>query len=63
MEIDFFSGVLLTKLVLKHMLSQGGGHIAVTSSIAGKFGFHMRSAYSAAKHAIQGFYESLGIEL
>ena len=39
-----------------------GGHIIVISSIAGKFGFYLRSAYSASKHALQGFYESLLLE-
>ena len=34
----------------------------VISSIAGKFGFFLRSAYSASKHALHGFYESLMLE-
>jgi len=63
MEINFFGGVALTKAVLPVMLEQGSGHIAVTSSIAGKFGFPLRSAYSASKHAIHGFYESLEAEV
>jgi short-subunit dehydrogenase len=44
------------------MIQNGGGHIAVTSSIVGKFGFPLRSAYSASKHALYGFYESLRLE-
>jgi dehydrogenase/reductase SDR family member 7B len=63
MEIDYFSNVILTKSVLPHMLKNKEGHILVTSSIAGVFGFRLRSSYSAAKHAIYGFYESLRIEL
>lgn len=59
MEIDYFSGVILTKAVLPGMLQRGFGHIGVTSTISGKFGFPMRSAYAAAKHALFGFYESL----
>jgi dehydrogenase/reductase SDR family member 7B len=62
MEIDFFSGVVLTKCVLPSMVKQGNGWIASVSSITGKFGFPLRSAYSAAKHAMVGFYESLGTE-
>lgn len=62
MEIDYFGTVILTKLVLPHMISQGGGHILCTSSLAGVFGFPLRSAYSAAKHALHGFFESLRIE-
>jgi short-subunit dehydrogenase len=62
MEINFFSGVILTKCVLPSMLANSSGHIVAVSSITGKFGFPLRSAYSASKHAIYGFYESLGAE-
>jgi short-subunit dehydrogenase len=41
------------------MIERGEGYFGVTSTIAGKFGFPLRSAYSAAKHALFGFYESL----
>ncbi len=63
MNINFFGAVILTKAVLPSMMEQGEGYIAVTSSITGKFGFPLRSAYSASKHAAQGFFETLGIEL
>ena len=33
------------------------------SSIAGKFGFFLRSSYSASKHALFGFFESLLLEV
>jgi len=59
MEIDYFAGVILSKAVLPGMIERGEGYFGVTSTIAGKFGFPMRSAYSAAKHALFGFYESL----
>ncbi len=62
MEINYFSGVILTKCVMPSMLARGSGHIVAVSSITGKFGFPLRSAYSASKHAIYGFYESLGAE-
>mgnify|MGYP000139934918 CR=1 FL=1 len=62
MEIDYFSGVILTKALLPGMIENGYGHIGVTSSITGKFGFPRRSAYSAAKHALFGFYKSLWAE-
>ena len=61
-EVNFFGTVALTKLVLPQMISSGGGHIAVTSSIVGKFGFPYRSAYSASKHALHGFFDSLRAE-
>ena len=62
MEIDYFSGVILTKSLLPSMIEQGYGHIGVTSSISGKFGWPQRSAYAAAKHALFGFYKSLWAE-
>lgn len=62
MEIDYFSGVILTKALLPAMISNGYGHIGVTSTISGKFGFPLRSAYSAAKHALFGFYKSVWAE-
>jgi dehydrogenase/reductase SDR family member 7B len=61
-EINFFGTVALTKAVLPGMIESGGGQIAVTSSIVGKFGFPYRSAYSASKHALHGFFESLRAE-
>lgn len=63
MEINYFGTVALTKEVLPHMLKAGGGHFAVVTSVVGKFGFGVRSAYSASKHALHGFFESLYIEL
>ncbi|MHC1704762.1 MAG: SDR family NAD(P)-dependent oxidoreductase [Tenuifilaceae bacterium] len=63
MEIDYFSYVILTKALLPSMIEKKEGFIAATSSLSGKFGFHYRSSYSAAKHAIQGYFETLRIEL
>lgn len=63
MEVDYFSGVILTKKLLPSMVCKGSGHIVAISSIVGLFGFPLRSAYSAAKHAMHGFYESLWAEL
>jgi short-subunit dehydrogenase len=62
MEINYFSGVIITKKLLPVMLSQGNGHIIAISSLTGKFGLPYRSAYSASKHALQGFYETLRTE-
>ncbi len=62
-EINYFGAIALTKSVLPHMISNGGGTIAVISSIAGKFGFPLRSAYSASKHALHGFFETVRAEL
>ena len=40
----------------------GGGSIINLSSIAGRFGFPMRTPYSAAKWAVVGFTQSLAAE-
>lgn len=58
-NINYFGTIALTKLVLADMITKGGGHIAATSSIVGKFGFPYRSSYSASKQALHGFFESL----
>ena len=63
MEIDFFSGVIITKALLPGMLENGFGHIVSISSLSGCFGFPLRSGYAAAKHAMYGFYETLHAEL
>lgn len=61
MEVNFFGAVGLTKALLPH-LRQSKGQIIVISSISGKFGFFLRSAYAASKHALHGFFESLALE-
>lgn len=63
MEVNFFGTVALTKAVLPGMLDRRSGMIIVISSISGKFGFYLRSAYAASKHALHGFFESLRMEV
>jgi dehydrogenase/reductase SDR family member 7B len=63
MEVNFFGSVHLTKAVLPMMVDANQGSIVAMSSAAGKFGFPLRSYYSASKHALHGFYESLSLEL
>ena len=62
MEVNFFGNIAMTKALLPIFRKQKSGQILVISSIAGKFGFHLRSAYSASKHALFGYYESLVME-
>ncbi|MFO7658614.1 MAG: SDR family oxidoreductase [Bacteroidales bacterium] len=62
-EINFFGAVTLTKALLPYMIASGGGQIAVMSSVVGKFGFPLRSAYAASKHALHGFFDTLRSEL
>ncbi len=62
MEVNYFGTVALTKAILPFLQKQTESHIAVNSSLAGKFGFYERSAYSASKFALQGFFETLRLE-
>ncbi len=62
MDVNYFAPVLISKHALPKLIGQGGGTIAVTTSISGKFGFPLRSAYSASKHALYGFFETLHAE-
>ncbi len=61
-EINYFGTIAVTKAVLPYMIRQKSGHIAATSSISGRFGFPLRSAYSASKQALHGFFETLYLE-
>ena len=63
MEIDFFGHVVLTKQILPLFVNQNRGNIIVMSSVVGKFGFPLRTAYASAKHALHGFFEGLRSEL
>lgn len=62
-DVDFIGTVALTKAALPYMIKNGGGQIAVVSSVMGIFGAPMRSGYAAAKHALHGFFDSLRAEL
>ncbi|UCG27262.1 MAG: SDR family NAD(P)-dependent oxidoreductase [Bacteroidales bacterium] len=62
MEINYFGTIAFTKAVLPYMIKQGFGHIVATTSLVGTFGFPLRSAYSASKHALHGFFETLRSE-
>ena len=44
------------------MIIKGGGTVAVTSSISGKFGFPLRSAYASSKFALYGYFETIHAE-
>ena len=62
MEVNYFAPVSIAKAVLAPMVGRGGGHIAVTTSIAGRFGFPLRCGYSSSKFALYGFFETLQAE-
>ena len=62
-ETNFFGAVAMTKAVLPIMRRQQAGHIIQISSIAGVHGSFSVSSYSASKHALEGWSESLRMEV
>ena len=62
MEVNFFGTVALTKAVLPWFREQGAGRFVVITSLVGELPTPLRSAYSASKHALHGFFESLRAE-
>ena len=62
MDINFWGAVVLTQSILPGMISRNSGHIVIISSLVGKFGTKFRSAYSASKHALHGYFDSLRTE-
>lgn len=63
MDTNFLGTIALTRPVLKRMLLRNSGQIAVVSSMLGLYGIQTRAAYSASKHALRGYFESLRNEL
>jgi NAD(P)-dependent dehydrogenase (short-subunit alcohol dehydrogenase family) len=62
-ETNFFGVVELTRKVLPAMREQGAGTIINISSIGGLMGLPFQGYYSAAKFAIEGFSETLRMEV
>lgn len=62
-ETNFFGAVAMTKAVLPTMRRQHAGHIIQVSSIGGLQGSLTVSSYAASKHALEGWSESLRLEL
>lgn len=63
MNVNFWGTVTLSKAVIRNMINHGGGKIVCISSLVGKFGTRFRSAYSASKHALHGYFDSLRSEV
>lgn len=62
MQVNFFGSVYCTFHALPHLIESRGRVVAV-SSLAGLTGVPTRTGYSASKHAMAGFFDSLRIEL
>lgn len=63
MEVNYFGTVALTKALLPSMLARHAGHVVVISSVMGYVGTPGRSTYSASKHALHGYFDSLRAEI
>lgn len=62
MKINYLGAVYCTRFAYKSILARKGLFVAI-SSLTGKTGVPTRSAYAASKHAMQGFYDSLRVEI
>jgi NAD(P)-dependent dehydrogenase (short-subunit alcohol dehydrogenase family) len=62
-DTNFFGHVAVTKEVIPFMRAQKSGHIIMVTSVAGRVGQPVVSSYSASKFALEGWSESLRIEL
>jgi NAD(P)-dependent dehydrogenase (short-subunit alcohol dehydrogenase family) len=62
-ETNFFGAVAMTKAALPTMRQQHSGHVIQVSSISGLHGSVTVSSYSASKHALEGWSESLRLEV
>ena len=62
-EVNFFGVVRMCGAVLPGMIAAKQGLIVNISSLAGLFGLPYQSMYSASKYAIEGYSQSLRMEL
>ena len=60
--IDLNGMFYVTRKAMPLIKAAGGGSIINLSSIAGRFGFALRTPYSAAKWAVVGFTQRLAVE-
>jgi dehydrogenase/reductase SDR family member 7B len=61
--VDLLAPIALTQAILPHMAARGSGRIAMISSVAGKVGVPLRTAYSAAKFGLAGYSDALRAEV
>jgi 3-oxoacyl-[acyl-carrier protein] reductase len=62
-DVNFNALFHVTRAVLPGMVERGRGHIVMIGSIAGRSAFVGGSCYTATKHAVMGFSESLMLEV
>ena len=61
--IDLVAQIAFAQGLIGHMAARGSGALGFISSIAGKVGVPMRTAYSAAKFGLAGYADALRAEL
>lgn len=62
-ETNVFGSIELTNAVIPIMRRQGHGRIIQNSSVLGLVALPFRGAYNASKYALEGFYDTLRLEL
>lgn len=62
-DVDLTAQIAAAQALLPHMTARGTGSLVFISSIAGKVGVPMRSAYCAAKFGLIGYADALRAEL
>lgn len=62
-DTNFFGHVAVTKAVLPSMRARGSGHVIMISSVSGRAGQPSLSSYSSSKFALEGWTESLRMEM
>ena len=62
-DTNYLGMVRMNREVLPLMRRRGGGKIVLFSSINGLMGIPFQSAYTASKHAIEGYAECLALEV
>jgi dehydrogenase/reductase SDR family member 7B len=62
-DVDLLAPIALTQALLPHFVERKGGQLVMISSVAGKAGVPMRTAYCAAKHGLIGYSDALRTEM
>ena len=60
--VDLLAPIALTQAILPRMAKRGSGRLVMISSVAGKVGVPLRTAYSAAKFGLIGYADALRAE-
>jgi NAD(P)-dependent dehydrogenase (short-subunit alcohol dehydrogenase family) len=62
-DTNFFGAAAVTRAFLPQLRRQGSGHIVMVSSASGRMGFPGVSSYVASKFALEGWAETLRLEM